>query len=87
MTVENVFRTYFVPWPSIEGIDTRYSLTIHTRRGAVAGVGDAGSRPPPRARDSPRKDFDGIGETARGEHGSLRPERRPEHAVAETSRR
>ena len=28
-----------------------------------------------------RKDFDGIGATARGEHGSLRPERRPEHAV------
>ena len=35
VTVENVFRTYFVPWPSIQGIDTRYSLTIHTSRGNI----------------------------------------------------
>ena len=28
VTVENVFRTFFIPWPAIQGIDTRFSLTI-----------------------------------------------------------
>ena len=35
ITVENVLRTFFVPWPSITAIDTRYSLTLHTVRGRV----------------------------------------------------
>ena len=50
VTVENVFRTYFIPWPSIQGIDTRYSLTIHTSRGRMPRLGDAGSRPSSRFR-------------------------------------
>ena len=43
VTVENVFRTYFIPWPSIQGIETRYSLTIETSRGKVP----CGRRPLP----------------------------------------
>jgi hypothetical protein len=72
VTVENVFRTYFIPWPSIQGIDTRYSLTITTSRGKVP----VWATPAPgrhRAFGLARKDFDGIGPSARGEHGSLRP--------------
>jgi hypothetical protein len=72
VTVENVFRTYFIPWPSIQAIDTRYSLTIHTLRGKVP----VWATPAPgrhRAYGVAPKDFDGVGETARGEHGSLRP--------------
>lgn len=72
VTVENVFRTYFIPWPSIRGIDTRYSLTIHTSRGPVR----VWATPAPgrhRAFGLAPKDFDGVSRTARGEHGSLRP--------------
>jgi hypothetical protein len=72
VTVENVFRTFFIPWPSIQGIETRYSLTIETSRGKVP----VWATPAPgrhRAFGLARKDFDGIGETARGDHGSLRP--------------
>jgi hypothetical protein len=72
ITVENVLRTHFVPWPSITHIDTRYSLTIHTSRGRVR----VWATPAPgrhRAFGLASKDFDGVGESARGEHGSLRP--------------
>jgi len=72
ITVENVLRTHFVPWPSIQSIDTRYSLTIHTSRGRIP----VWATPAPgrhRAFGLASKDFDGVGPTARGEHGSLRP--------------
>ena len=72
VTVENVFRTYFIPWPSIQSIDTRYSLTIHTSRGSIP----VWATPAPgrhRAFGLASKDFEGIGKTARGEHDSLRP--------------
>jgi hypothetical protein len=72
ITIENVLRTYFVPWPSISQIDTRYSLTIHTSRGRIP----VWATPAPgrhRAFGLASKDFDGVGESARGEHGSLRP--------------
>ena len=72
ITVENVFRTYFVPWPSITDIDTRFSLTIHTSRGRVP----VWATPAPgrhRTMGLASKDFDGIGDSARGMHGSLRP--------------
>ena len=35
ITVVNVLRTSFVPWPSITAIDTHYSLTLHTAHGRV----------------------------------------------------
>ncbi len=72
VTIENVFRTYFVPWPSIKNIDTRWALTIHTSRGRIP----VWATPAPgrhRAYGLARKDFEGIGQSARGEHGSLRP--------------
>jgi Bacterial PH domain len=72
VTVENVLRTYFVPWPAIQGIETRYSLTLQTSRGRVP----VWATPAPgrhRAYGLARKDFDGVGQSARGQHGSLRP--------------
>ncbi|HWM16925.1 MAG TPA: PH domain-containing protein [Microbacterium sp.] len=72
ITVENVFRTYFVPWPSIKGIDTRWALTINTAQRKIP----VWATPAPgrhRAFGLARKDFDGVGESARGQHDSLRP--------------
>ena len=79
ITVENVFRTYFVPWPAIRQIDTRYSLTLHTsqRRVTVWAAPAPGRH---RTLGLARQDFEGIGESARGEHGSLPPGRRDQHA-------
>lgn len=72
ITVENVLRTYFVPWPSIVAIDTRYSLTLHTVRGRVP-VWAAPAPGRHRTLGLAPKDFDGIGETAKGQVGELRP--------------
>ena len=72
ITVENVFRTYFVPWPSIHQIETRYSLTLLTSRRRVT-VWAAPAPGRHRTLGLARQDFDGIGESARGEHGGLRP--------------
>ncbi len=72
ITVENVLRTQFVPWPSIVGIDTRYSLTLQTVHGRVA-VWAAPAPGRHRTLGLAPKDFDGVGETARGEVGELRP--------------
>jgi len=72
ITVVNVFRTHFVPWPNITAIETRYSLTLRT----VGGVVRVWATPAPgrhRTLGLARKDFDGVGESALGEHGSLRP--------------
>lgn len=33
VTLRNVFSTIHVPWPAIERIDTKWALTLHTRRG------------------------------------------------------
>lgn len=72
ITVENVLRTRFVPWPSITAIDTRYSLTLHTTSGRVP-VWAAPAPGRHRTLGMAPKDFDGVGETARGEVGELRP--------------
>jgi hypothetical protein len=72
ITVENVLRTHFVPWPSITAIDTRYSLTLHTARGRVP-VWAAPAPGRHRTMGLAPKDFDGVGETARGAVGELRP--------------
>lgn len=72
ITVSNVLRTYFVPWPAIERIDTRYSLTLFT---AARRIPVWAAPAPSRHRTlglSP-KDFEGIGESARGPYGGLRP--------------
>jgi hypothetical protein len=72
ITVENVLATRFVPWPSISAIDTRYSLTLHTPDGRVA-VWAAPAPGRHRTLGLAPKDFDGVGPTARGEVGELRP--------------
>jgi len=72
ITVENVLRTHFVPWPSITAIDTRYSLTLHTPNGRVP-VWAAPAPGRHRTLGLAPKDFEGIGETARGRVGELRP--------------
>lgn len=72
ITVVNVLRTYFVPWPAIERVDTRFALTLFTARGRVpVWVSPAPGRH--RLFGLSRQDFDGVTESARGEHGSLRP--------------
>lgn len=72
ITVENVLRTHFVPWPSIVAIDTRYALAIHTAKGRVA-VWAAPAPGRHRMLGLAPKDFDGVGHTARGGAGELRP--------------
>lgn len=72
VTVVNVLRTHFVPWPAIRDIDTRFALTLQTSRGKVP-VWAAPAPGRHRALGLAEKDFDGVGETARGPYGSLRP--------------
>lgn len=72
ITVENVLRTHFVPWPSIVAIDTRYSLTLQTAHGRVP-VWAAPAPGRHRTLGLAPKDFDGVGESARGGVGELRP--------------
>lgn len=72
ITVENVLRTTFVPWPAIERIDTQYALTLFTASGRVS-VWAAPAPGRHRAFGLARADFDGVSESARGEHESLRP--------------
>jgi hypothetical protein len=72
ITVVNVLRTYFVPWPAIQQIDTRFSLTLHTSQHRVT-VWAAPAPGRHRMLGLAREDFDGIGESARSEYGGLRP--------------
>lgn len=72
ITVENVLRTHFVPWPAIVAIDTRYSLTLRTVDGPVS-VWAAPAPGRHRTLGLAPKDFDGVGESARGGAGELRP--------------
>jgi len=72
VTVENVLRTYFVPWPAIEDVDTRYSLTLYTVNGRIS-VWAAPAPGRHRMMGLAQKDFDGVGDSARSELGGLRP--------------
>jgi hypothetical protein len=72
ITVENIFRTYFVPWPAIRRIDTRYSLTLHTSKRKI-GVWAAPAPGRHRTLGLAQKDFEGVGDSAKGEYGELRP--------------
>lgn len=72
ITVVNVLQTHFVPWPAIERLDTRFSLTLYSAtRKIPVWVSPAPGRH--RVLGLSRADFTGVGESARGEHGSLRP--------------
>lgn len=72
VTVQNVLRTWEVPWPAIERLDTKYALTLYTARGRIA-VWAAPAPGRHRTLGLSKADFAGIGESARGQHGSLRP--------------
>jgi len=72
ITVVNVFRTEFVPWPAIVMVDTKWALTLRTADRLIR----VWASPAPgrhRLLGLSRSDFSGLGETARGAHGSLRP--------------
>ncbi|MDJ1113473.1 PH domain-containing protein [Microbacterium dauci] len=72
ITVVNVFRTEFVPWPAIVLVDTQWALTLRTSDRVVR----VWASPAPgrhRLLGLSRSDFQGLGDTARGAHGSLRP--------------
>jgi hypothetical protein len=72
ITVVNVLRTTFVSWPALERVDTRFALTLFTTDGRVpVWVSPAPGRH--RAFGLARADFDGVADSARGEHGALRP--------------
>jgi hypothetical protein len=72
VTVENVLRTHFVPWPAIVDVDTRFSLTLHTVKGRIpVWAAPAPSRH--RTLGLASKDFDGVADSARSELGGLRP--------------
>lgn len=48
ITIVNPFRTIRLPWPSVDSVETRYALTLHTRYGrfavwAVPAPGAAGT--------------------------------------------
>ncbi|MCP2637881.1 PH domain-containing protein [Microbacterium sp. HD4P20] len=72
VTVENVLRTHFVPWPAIRAIDTRYALALQTANGRIS-VWAAPAPSRHRMLGLAPKDFDGIGDSARGRVGELRP--------------
>lgn len=72
VTVVNVLRTHFLPWPAVQSIDTRFALTLQTRTQRVP----VWATPAPgrhRALGLASKDFDGVGASARGPLGELRP--------------
>jgi hypothetical protein len=72
ITVENVLKTMFVPWPAIERVETQYALTLRTAHGRVS-VWAAPAPGRHRTLGLAKQDFDGVSESALGEHGSLRP--------------
>jgi hypothetical protein len=72
VTVVNVFRTYFVPWPAIQHIETRFAVMLHTTDGKVS----VWASPAPGRHGATRvtrSDFTGISGSAYGKAGSLRP--------------
>ena len=72
ITVANVFRTFFVPWPHVQRIDTRYTLTLFTaeRRIPVWAAPSPGIRG---AIAIERSDVQNLGESAYGAGRSVRP--------------
>ena len=72
ITVVNVFRTFFVPWPHVQRIDTRYTLTLFTpgRRIPVWAAPSPGIRG---AIAIERGDVRNLGESAYGAGQSVRP--------------
>ncbi|WP_341579654.1 PH domain-containing protein [Microbacterium schleiferi] len=72
VTVTNPFRTAFISWPSIQSIDTRWSLRVTTAQRAIT-VWAAPAPSRHRSAGLSRSDFAGVGQSAQGPHASLRP--------------
>ncbi|MFC5929508.1 PH domain-containing protein [Cryobacterium melibiosiphilum] len=72
VTVTNVFHTVAVPWPLIERIDTKYSVTLHTptRRVSVWAAPSPGVRG---AISIERGDVRNLNASAYGAGNSVRP--------------
>jgi hypothetical protein len=72
ITVVNVFRTFFVPWPHVQRIDTSYTLTLFTaeRRIPVWAAPSPGIRG---AIAIERSDVKNLGDSAYGAGRSVRP--------------
>ena len=72
ITVVNVFRTFFVPWPHVQRIDTQYTLTLFTatRRIPVWAAPSPGIRG---AIAIERSDVRNLGDSAYGAARSVRP--------------
>ncbi len=72
VTIVNVFRTIEVPWPAIERIDTRFSLTLFTRDRRIP----VWAAPSPGIRGAvaiERADVKNLNESAYGPGHSVRP--------------
>lgn len=72
ITVVNVFRTFFVPWPHVERIDTRYTLTLFTAQRRIS----VWAAPSPGIRGAiaiERSDLRNLGDSAYGTGRSVRP--------------
>lgn len=70
--VVNVFRTYEIPWPAIQRIDTRYAVTLFTssRRIAVWAAPSPGIRG---ATSISRRDVSNLTESSYGPGNTVRP--------------
>lgn len=72
VTVVNVFRTFEVPWPAIERIDTRYAVTLFTASARIA----VWAAPSPGIRGATaisKRDVTNLTESSYGPGGSVRP--------------
>jgi hypothetical protein len=72
VTVVNVFRTFEVPWPAIERIDTRYAVTLFTSSQKIA----VWAAPSPGIRGATtisRRDVSNLTESSYGPGHSVRP--------------
>ena len=72
VTVVNVFASHHVPWPAIQRIDTRYTLSIYTPTGKIA----VWASPAPGRHGAAaitRGDLAQVTNAARGQGDSLRP--------------
>jgi hypothetical protein len=72
ITVVNVFRTFFVPWPHVQRIDTRYTVTLCTAQRRIS----VWAAPSPGIRGAiaiERSDLRNLGDLAYGAGRSVRP--------------
>jgi hypothetical protein len=82
--LRNVLRTIELPWPTIQLVDTRFALTLHTAYGVYA----AWAAPAPSRSTALRAapgDLSGIPGSARAAGGAVRPGDLPSTASGEAA--